>query len=141
NLTVDGQLRNVESAIAFDSSVAEHRLPIADLASFVRALTERAAPSHSAEAIMAALASVDAMPAERPAGSLRVVHNLERPLVDLFPAGGLTAVTPYADSGEAATELATRGSLNVITDASSFAAPESFFEGSWNVFALDFERR
>ena len=141
NLTVDGQLRNVESAIAFDSSVAEHRQPIADLASFIRAVTERAAPAHSAEAIMAALAAIDAMPEERPIGSLRVVHNLERSLVDLFPAGGLTAVTPYADSGEAARELAARGSLNVITDASSFAAPESFFEGSWHVFALDFERR
>ena len=141
NLTVDGQLRNVESAIAFDSSVPEHRQPIADLASFVRTITERAAPADSAEAIMAALAAIDAMPEERPVGALRVVHNLERPLIDLFPAGGLTAVTPYADSGEAARELAARGDLSVITDASSFAAPESFFEGSWSVFALDFERR
>ena len=141
NLTVDGQLRNVESAIAFDSSVPEHRQPIADLGSFVRTITERAAPAHSAEAIMATLAAVDAMPDVRPPGPLRVAHNLEQPLVDLFPSGGLTAVAPFADSGEAATGLAARGPLTMLTDAASFAAPESFFTGAWSVFALDFEKR
>jgi hypothetical protein len=141
NLTVDGQLRNVESAIVLDSSVPEHREPISELASFVRSITERAVPAHSAEAVMAALEAVDAMPEERPLGPLRVAHNLERPLVDLFPDGGLTAVSPFADSGEAATVLAARGPLNVLTDTASFAAPESFFHSSWSVFALDFERR
>ena len=141
NLTVDGQLRNVESAIVFDSSVPEHRAPISELGSFIRSITERAAPAPSAEAIMAALEAVDAMPEERARGPLRVVHNLERPLLDLFPAGGLTAVSPFADSGEAAAALAARGPLNVLTDAASFAAPEPFFRSSWSVFALDFERR
>ena len=141
NLTVDGQLRNVESAIALDSSVPEHRQPIADLGSFVRTITERAAPAHSAEAIMATLAAVDAMPQERPPGPLRLVHNVEHPLLDLFPTGGLTAVAPYADSGEAASALAARGALTVLTDAASFAASESFFNGPWSVFGLEFEKR
>jgi hypothetical protein len=141
NLTVDGQLRNVEGAIALDSSVREHRTPIADLASFVRVIVEQAAPAHSAEAVMAALEAVDAMPADRPVGQFSVVHNLNQPLLELFPKGGLTAVTPYADSGEAASALAALGELTVVTDADGFAAPETFFAGKWSVFGLDFDKR
>jgi hypothetical protein len=59
NLTVDGQLRNVESAIVLDSSVAEHREPLLATATFVRDIAQAVAPAHSAEAIMAALAAVE----------------------------------------------------------------------------------
>lgn len=141
NLTVDGQLRNVESAVVLDSTVAEHRQPIVDLASFIRSVAERSSPAHSADAIMAALAAVDGMPSERPGASLHVVHNLDRPLVHLFPAGGLTAVSPYVDSGEAATALAELGPLTLLTDDTHFAAPDTFFGASWTVLPLDFGRR
>jgi hypothetical protein len=141
NLTVDGQLRNVESAIVLDSSVAEHRQPLIETTAFVRAIAGALAPAHTAEAIMAALAAVDELPAERPSGPIRVVHNLDEPLLARFPAGELTAVTPYADAGEAAATLAGRGPLSVVTDGATFAAPEAFFSGAWTVFARDFGKR
>jgi hypothetical protein len=141
NLTVDGQLRNVESAIVLDSIVPSHRTPIADTAAFVRAVALDQAPAHTAEAIMAALEAADAIPEERPPGPLRVVHNLVEPLLVHFPAAALTAVTPYADSGEAAGVFAERGGLTVITDGGAFAAPESFFSGAWTVDARDFGKR
>jgi hypothetical protein len=141
NLTVDGQLRNVESAVALDSSVADHRQPLIETAAFVRETALAVAPAHTAEAIMAALAAIDELPAERPRGAIRVIHNLDEPLLRHFPTGELTAVTPYADAGEAAAALSRNGPLTVLTDGSAFAAPESFFSGSWTVFARDFGKR
>src|SRR5712691_523831 len=64
NLTVDGQLRNVESAIVLDSSIAEHRQAFIETAAFVRAVALEQAPAHTAEAIMVALEVADAIPDE-----------------------------------------------------------------------------
>jgi hypothetical protein len=73
------------------------------------------------------------------------VHNLDYPLVDAFPAAvpkqGLTAVTPFADAGEAARTLSGRGRLEVVTDGDTFAAPEAFFSSSWTVVPRTFRPR
>jgi hypothetical protein len=142
NLTVDGQLRNVESAIVLDSTVPDHRRALVAVGAFLRGVTRERAPAHTADAIMAALDVVDAVPDDRPEGRIRVVHNLEQPLIAQFPDGGdLTAVTPYADAGAAAGAVAQRCSLTVITDGAAFAAPEQFFSGAWTVYARDFGKR
>ena len=142
NLTVDGQLRNVEVALTLDSTEPSHQVGLDDAVAFARRIAERA-PAHTVDAIVAALPpALDREPL--PAPSIRLVHNLDRPLIEEFPEAvpsGMTAVAPFADSGEAATSIARRGALRVVTDGDAFAAPESFFRGSWTVIPRDVRPR
>lgn len=139
NLTVDGQMRNVETAIALDAGEPTHRRAIADAASFFRAIGVHA-PPHTLDALIGSLPEVS----DEPPASLgpRFVHNLDEPLLSAFPLdGSLTAVTPFADGGRAAAELASRAQLEVITDGDAFAAPASFFAGGWTVTPRSFGLR
>ena len=73
------------------------------------------------------------------------MHNLDSPLDDVFPVAmpkqALTAVSPFADAGEAARTLSSRGRLEVVTDGDTFAAPKAFFSGSWTVVPRTFRPR
>jgi hypothetical protein len=140
NLTPDGQLRNAESAIAFDSNLAGHLRPILDAGELFRRLSEPA-PPHTADAILAAVGS---LPEDDGAPSgYRLVHNLDRPLIRSFPPAGATrAIAPFVDSdGTAAARLAENGPLSVIVDAQNVAAGEGFFAGPWTIDARSFEAR
>jgi hypothetical protein len=141
NLTGDGQLRNLEAAIAFDSHLDGHVGPMHDAGDMFRALALDA-PSHAAAAVQAALASLPVLD-DSALASFRLIHNLNRPLIDAFPLEGDVVVTaPYVDAaGNAATRLLARGSLRIIVDGEEFAAPESFFDGGWTVDAQSFEAR
>ena len=138
NLTVDGQLRNLECGIVLDWSISSHQGAIVEAASFVRRLSEHT-PAPTAEAILAALEPVP--PLADDSGSVRFMHNLDRPLIDVFPQGGFVAVTPFSDAGAAASALLKRGPLRVITDGDQFAAPAGFFTGGWTVEPLGFGNR
>lgn len=140
NLTPDGQLRNAESLIAFDSQLAGHSRPILDAAELFRRLSADV-PPHTAAAIQAALA---ALPDDEGAESgYQLVHNLDRPLIDNFPASGTArAIAPYVDAdGSAAARLHERGQLTVVVDAENIAASEAFFAGPWSVEPRAFEAR
>jgi hypothetical protein len=139
NLTVDGQMRNVETAIALDTREPGHRTAIADAVDFLRKLGENA-PAHTLDALLGALpqAPEEALSEEGP----RFVHNLEQPLIESFPqAGSLVAVAPFSDGGRAAAALAAHARLQVITDGDAFAAPASFFTGGWTITPRSFARR
>ena len=137
NLTVDGQLRNLEAGIVLDTSVEEHLPALADAGAFLRRLGEHA-PAATAEALLAAVAPIPASDAE---SGVRFVHNLDRPLIESFPRGAFTAVTPFADDGKAALALTSRGRLTVVTDGDRFAAGKRFFAGDWTVEPRSFEHR
>ncbi len=137
NLTVDGQLRNLEAAIVLDGSVGDHASAITDAAGFFRRISSEIPPP-SADALLAAL---EPIPTDAVPSNIRFVHNLDAPLIDLFPSGGWTVVTPYVDKGSAAASLAAGGALTVITDGKRFAAAPDFFRGSWLVEARDFKAR
>lgn len=140
NLTADGQLRNAESAIAFDSNLSGHRRPILEAGDLFRRLSEEA-PPHTAGAIQAALT---ALPEDEDQESpYRLVHNLDAPLLDAFPArGAIRAVAPFADAdGAAARRLHDRGSLTVVVDGEEFAAAPEFFAAPWTVEARKFDAR
>lgn len=137
NLTVDGQLRNIESALFLDGVESTHLQALTDVSDFVRRIADTA-PAHTAEAVLAALPD---LPTGTSSGPFRVVHNLDEPILNQFPSADVTAVVPYADAGTAAGELAKRGTLHILTDGRSFAAPESFFGGKWKVVARDFDPR
>jgi hypothetical protein len=138
NLTVDGQLRNVESAIVLDSREAGHKAALAAAASFVRAVAEATqTPPHTLDALLAALPETSTND-DLPPPSVRLVHNLDELLLGQFPQGALTATSPYTDTGAAASALANRGSLTLITDGDAFAAPASFFAGSWTIVPRKF---
>lgn len=136
NLTVDGQLRNVEGAVVLDSETPGHQRALASAADFIRELAVNA-PAHTVDALLAALPTA----ADRetlPASTARLVHNLHEPLLAVFPHAPLTATTPYSDAGAAADALAARAPLTVITDGDAFAAPEAFFAGSWTIVPRKF---
>src|SRR4051794_4874581 len=62
NLTVDGQLRNVEGAIILDSNTPEHLHALRDVTTFLRRVVEATAPAHTMEASLAALPIEDEAP-------------------------------------------------------------------------------
>jgi hypothetical protein len=138
NLTADGQMRNVEIAMAFDSHLDGHRRPIHDAGELFRRLAIDA-PAHTAAAIQKALAALPD-PGEE-TSPFRLVHNLDRPLIDEFPpAGRAVAISPFVDaSGEAAARLHALGGLTVHVDGDHIAAPASFFAGPWTVRPAHFE--
>jgi hypothetical protein len=142
NLTPDGQLRNAESAIAFDSSLSGHRRPIHDAGDVFRRLAANA-PAHTAAAIQAALAALPDNDNDNDNSPYRLVHNLDRPLIDNFPATGATrAIAPYVDAdGAAASALHQRGELTVIVDGSNVAASAGFFAGPWTIEPRTFDAR
>lgn len=132
-------MRNVEAGIVLDSADNGHHSALADAAEFIRRIATTA-PAHTVDALIAALPPApdrEALPPE----SVRLVHNLDRPLFDVFPVGDLTAVSPYADAGAAPAKLTERGELTVITDGDAFAAPTSFFAGGWTVIPRTFRPR
>lgn len=140
NLTPDGQLRNAESAIAFDANLAGHRRPIAEAGDLFRRLSAEA-PPHTASAIQAALA---ALPEEDEDEShYRLLHNLDQPLLESFPPSGRTrAIAPFVDAdGMAAERLQERGQLTVIVDGAEIAASRQFFAAEWSVEARKFDSR
>ena len=139
NLTPDGQLRNAESAIAFDASLAGHSGPILEAAELFRRLSE-GTPPYTAAAIQAALA---VLPGDTEESPYHLVHNLDDPLIDAFPPTGPTqAVAPYVDAdGGAASALQERGQLTVIVDGEQIAASADFFAAPWDVDARKFEAR
>jgi hypothetical protein len=140
NLTPDGQLRNAESLIAFDSQLSGHLRPILDAADLFRRLSADA-PPHTAAAIQAALAT---LPDDDGASSgYQLVHNLDRALLETFPPSGTCrAIAPFVDAdGSAAARLHERCELTVIVDAENVAASEAFFAGPWTVEARAFEAR
>src|SRR5207244_3191100 len=57
------------------------------------------------------------------------------------PHADLTAVTAYVDGGQAAARLADLGALNVVVDGDNFAAPETFFAGSWTIIPRSVQPR
>src|SRR3954462_13022275 len=126
NLTADGQLRNAESAIAFDSHVAGHARAFLDAGELCRRLSVDA-PAHTAAAIQQALAS---LPEDSgPDSPDRVVHNLDARLLDVFPpASAMRAIAPYVDAdGSAAQQLHDRAGLTVVVDGEQIAASADFF--------------
>lgn len=136
NLTVDGQLRNVEGAVVLDSETPGHQAALADAADFARELGTHA-PAHTVDALLAALPAApdrDTLPLP----TARFVHNLDEPMLGAFPQAPLSATAPYSDAGAAADALAARGALTVITDGDAFAAPETFFAGSWTILPRKF---
>ncbi|MHB8641416.1 MAG: hypothetical protein ACYDA3_00795 [Gaiellaceae bacterium] len=136
NLTVDGQLRNVEGGVVLDSSQPGHQAALAEAASFVRRIAADA-PAHTVDALIAALpAAVDGDALPPP--TVQLIHNLDEPLLNAFPESSFTATAPYSDGGAAARALAARGSLQVITDGDTFAAPARFFTGSWTILPRRF---
>jgi hypothetical protein len=138
NLTIDGQLRNLEAGVVLDSTVDAHRQAIADANGFLRRLS-RDAPPHTADALLAALPEEGSTTSHAP---IRIVHNLEAPLIEHLPNnGGVVAVAPYTDTGEAARRLSERRPLELITDARTFAAPARFFSGTWTVAPREFGDR
>ena len=139
NLTADGQLRNAESAIAFDSNLSDHERPIIDAGDFFRRLSSTA-PAHTAAAIQDALSS---LPTGDSKSRYRFLHNLEQPLIESFPGGSKArAITPYVDAtGAAASALHERGSLEVVVDGDRIAAGPEFFSGPWSVEARSFDAR
>jgi hypothetical protein len=140
NLTADGQLRNAESAIAFDASLAGHRRPILEAGDLFRRLSAES-PPHTAAAIQAALAPlVEEGEEESP---YRLIHNLDRRLLDSFPHAGRTrAIAPFVDAaGTAAQSLHERGGLTVIVDGEEIAAAPRFFAAEWSVEARKFDAR
>ena len=141
NLTADGQLRNLEVAVAFDSNLDGHLAPMHEAGELFRRLALDA-PPHAAAAVQAALASLPPKDDAR-RSPFRVVHNLDRRLIDVFPGeGDAVATAPYVDArGKAAAELLNRGNLRVIVDGEEFAAPHTFFDGDWTVDAQSFESR
>src|SRR3954471_21325915 len=74
NLTPDGQLRNIESAIAFDANLPGHLRPILDAGELFRRLSA-GAPVHTAAAIQQALASLPEEAADP--SPYRLLHNLD----------------------------------------------------------------
>lgn len=130
NLTVDGQLRNVEGGVVVDGAEPGHQAALAEAASFVRRIAAEA-PEHTVDALLAALPAVT--DEELPPPTVQLIHNLDGPLLSAFPDGALTATAPYSDAGAAAKALAAHGPLSVITDGDAFAAPAAFFSGSWTV--------
>lgn len=140
NLTADGQLRNAESAIAFDANLPGHRRPILEAGELFRRLSAEA-PPHTAGAIQAALAALpDGADEESP---YRLLHNLDRRLLDSFPPSGRTrAIAPFVDAdGAAARRLHERGELTVVVDGREIAAAPEFFAAEWEVEARRFDSR
>ena len=140
NLTADGQLRNAESAIAFDASLSGHRRPILEAGDLFRRLSAEA-PPHTASAIQAAVATLpEEVEEESP---YRLLHNLDQPLLDSFPSSGRTrAIAPFVDAGgTAARSLHERGGLTVIVDGEEIAAAPQFFAAEWSVEARKFDAR
>jgi hypothetical protein len=138
NLTAHGQLRNVESAVALDTSVEEHRGAIHEAGVFLSEVGRLTAPVYTQEAIAAALEFVP--PATE--GRVRFLHNLKNPLINEFPAGDCVAVAPFSDGlGTAAARIANAGSLTFVTDGREFAAPRAFFDRDIQVQAYDFDER
>jgi hypothetical protein len=140
NLTADGQLRNAESAIAFDANLPGHRRPILEAGELFRRLSAEA-PPHTAGAIQAALAALpDEADEESP---YRLLHNLDRRLLDSFPSSGRTrAIAPFVDAdGAAARGLHERGELTVVVDGREIAAAPEFFAAEWEVEARRFDSR
>lgn len=140
NLTADGQLRNAESAIAFDAGLEGHRQPILDAGELFRRLSEDA-PAYTAAAVQEALRALPEDSGEDSA--YRLLHNLDEPLIDTFPAQGNTrAVAPFVDArGAAAQRLHDRGTLTVIVDGEQIAASREFFAAPWTVEARRFDVR
>lgn len=140
NLTPDGQLRNAESAIAFDAGLAGHERPIFEAGELFRRLSEDA-PAYTAAAIQEALATLPGDSGEE--SPYRLVHNLDKPLIDTFPSRGETrAIAPFVDAnGAAARRLHERGPLSVIVDGGQIAASPEFFAAPWAVEAREFDPR
>ena len=141
NLTPDGQLRNAESLIAFDSQLSGHLRPILDAGELFRRLSADAPATHCRG---------------HPGSPRRVARRRRRrqrlpagPQPRLparstnFPRSGTArAIAPYVDAdGSAAARLHGRGELTVIVDAENVAASEAFFVGPWTVEARAFEAR
>ena len=140
NLTADGQLRNLEAGIGFDSSIPEHRTVIRDGAVLFRRI---AASSDCAPHTVELVERATRRPAELEGsnGRYRLVHNLDEPLERWFEqSGGVRATAPYA-SLSAARAFAERASLSLIVDGGVFAAPGEFFYGDWEVDPRRFDRR
>ncbi|MDX6452891.1 MAG: hypothetical protein QOH16_2940 [Gaiellaceae bacterium] len=136
NLTVDGQLRNVEGGIVLDSRQPGHLVALDVAASFVRRIAADA-PAHTVDALIAALPAAADPDALQPP-TLELIHNLDEPLLNAFPKSSFTATAPYSDAGAAARALAELGPLQVITDGDAFAAPATFFAGSWTILPRRF---
>lgn len=140
NLTADGQLRNAESAIAFDSAISGHVRPILQAGDLFGRLSKDV-PAHTAAAVQAALA---ALPDDDGKDSpFRLIHNLDEALVEAFPpAEHIRAISPFVDAdGTAARRLHEQGDLTVIVDGEHLAASGAFFAGPWAVDARRFDAR
>lgn len=142
NLTADGQLRNAEGAIAFNSEVPGHGGLLLEAANFFQRLALQA-PEHAAAAVQAALSAMPSDFAEVASTKFRLRHNLDQSLMDAVPLGqSIRAITPFADAkGEAAAALHERGDLTVVVDGDQISAASEFFEGAWTVDARRFESR
>lgn len=142
NLTVSGQLRNLEVATVLETTLDSHVNAVIDAAGFLNRLTDYM-PIHAAEAISAATASTLDIPRQPEAEDHpRFVHNLDTALIDELPQGSLTAVAPFADgNGATARLLAQQRPVNVLVDGERFTANEAFFDGSFSVTPITVERR
>lgn len=125
NLTVSGQLRNLEIAAVLDSSVDDHRPAIAQSVEFFRGVIENA-PSHIVEAAMPVLALIEPALPENP--DIEFVHNLTTPISSRLPGGDIAATVPYADTdGRALRRVSGGRAVRCIVDGETFEAGESFF--------------
>jgi hypothetical protein len=141
NLTADGQLRNAESAIAFDASMAGHRRPVLEAGDLFRRLSAEA-PPHTASAIQAGLAALPDEDEDEEESPYRLLHNIDQRLLDSFPPGRTRAIAPFVDAGgTAAQSLHERGGLTAIVDGEEIAAAPQFFAAEWSVEARKFDAR
>lgn len=133
NLTVSGQLRNLECAAVFDSNIAGHNAVIAEACEYFRRIVAKA-PQHMVEAVFDATAVVAT---SESTGVARFVHNLDGPIAGQIPTAPLTATAPFADIA-AASHLGEN--LRFLADGQELTASEEFFAGSWEVEARRFPR-
>lgn len=139
NLTPDGQLRNLEVGVCFDSGEPSHRRVIGQGARFLKRISQGdECPPHTVELVERA--TRQAIELDGPEGPYDFIHNLDEPLSAHFEESvSVRAAAPYATI-EAAEAVGGAG-LEVIVDGDNLAAPQGFFEGRWRIDARKFERR
>lgn len=136
NLTVSGQLRNLEVVAVLDSEAKAHRTAIAQAAEFIRRVADQA-PSHVREAVIAALGPVE--PTDGSDTDVAFLHNLDDSIGLRLPPGDITATVPFADrDGRTLRVISLDRGVTCIVDGDNFEAGDGFFTVAEDVVARVF---
>jgi hypothetical protein len=133
NLTVSGQLRNLESAAVFDSGIPGHTPVIGEAIRYLRRLSEEV-PVHLAEAVFDAISSFELTDEERAVAQF--MHNLDTSIIENMPED-VEAIAAFADS----TGFSRLKPSRFVVDGSIFAASRDFFDVDRKIEARSFERQ